>query len=92
MIDQQRRLLTDYAQKHKIPFTNVYMDCGYSGRSLDQSGLQKALAEIHQGRAEKILVVNSNRLFRGQFSPELRDIPIHTVAKEPCLLYTSRCV
>ncbi len=84
MLDQQRRLLIDYAQEHQIPFTNIYMDCGYTGRSLDRPGLQKALAEIHQGRVEMILVVNSNRLFRGQLPPELRNIPVHTVAKEPC--------
>ena len=83
MLDHQRRQLIDYAQENKIPFTNVYMDCGYTGRSLDRPGLQKVLAEIHQGHAGMILAVNSNRLFRGPLPPELRGIPVHTVFKEP---------
>ena len=80
----QRARLTAYAEKKGMEITGIYMDAGFSGRTLERPGLQSVLAAMKDGTADTILVVNRSRLFRGLLPEELRGLPIRAV-NEPDL-------
>lgn len=77
--------LLNYAEKHGIEVTSIYLDVGYSGRTLDRPGLCSAMQAVKDNKADTILVVNRNRLFRGHFPKELKSLPV-LVIKEQNLL------
>lgn len=72
----QELQLLSYAEKNGIEIAGVYLDVGYSGRTLDRPGLQSVMQAVRDGGADTILTVNLNRLFRGHFPKELQDLPV----------------
>ena len=75
----QRACLMAYAEKKGMEIAEVYMDAGYSGRTLDRPGLKAVIQAVREGRADTVLVANRNRLFRDRLPVEFRDLPIHAV-------------
>ena len=72
----QEMQLLSYAEEKGIEITGIYLDVGFSGRKLDRPGLCSVLQAIKDGQADTVLVVNHNRLFRGQYPKELKRLPV----------------
>lgn len=77
--------LLNYAEKHGIEVISIYLDVGYSGRTLDRPGLYSAMQAVKDNKADTILVVNRNRLFRGHFPKELKSLPVLAIKEQNLL-------
>jgi len=63
-IINQRRLLTEYADKNGfIPYESI-ADDGYSGTNGDRPGWQEVIARIEAGEVSTLIVKDSSRMFR----------------------------
>jgi DNA invertase Pin-like site-specific DNA recombinase len=63
-LDAQRAKLRAYAELYEPELVDVIVDAGYSAKSLDRPGLQRALAMLKVGDVEGLLVVKLDRLTR----------------------------
>jgi Resolvase, N terminal domain len=63
-LDAQRAKATAYAQLYDLDLCEVIVDAGESAKSLDRSGLQRALGMLKRGEAAALLVVKLDRLTR----------------------------
>lgn len=77
---QQSRLIA-YAEKNGMEIAGIYMDAGFSGRTLDRPGLQSVVRAVRDGSADTILVANRSRLFRGTLPEELRGLSVCAVTE-----------
>lgn len=68
--------LLNYAEKNGIVVTGVYLDVGYSGRTLERPGLRSVMQSVNDGKADTILVTDRCRLFRRFFPKELQRLPV----------------
>ena len=68
--------LLNYAVKNGIGVVGVYLDIGFSGRTLDRPGLCSVMQSVNDGKADTILVTDRCRLFRGLFPKELQRLPV----------------
>lgn len=68
--------LRSYAKENGIEVTGISLDVGFSGRKLDRPGLCSVLRAVKDWQADTVLVVNHNRLFRGQYPKELKGLPV----------------
>lgn len=71
--------LKSYAEKQGLEITGVYTDIGYSGLTLERPGLCSVIQAAQNGKADTILVVNRDRLFRGRFPKELQEFPVVSI-------------
>lgn len=62
-LDVQRAKLTAYAQAMDLELVEVFADEG-SAKNLRRPGIQAALAAMHKGRADGLLITNLDRLTR----------------------------
>jgi site-specific DNA recombinase len=60
----QREKLQGYAKLYDLELVAVIEDAGQSGKTLNRPGLQQALATIHQGKADGLLIAKLDRLSR----------------------------
>lgn len=67
--------LLNYAEKHGIEVTSIYLDVGYSGRTLDRPGLCSAMQAVKDNKADTILVVNRSRPVSGALSQRIKESP-----------------
>lgn len=72
----QELQLLNYAEKNGIEIAGIYLDVGYSGRTLDRPGLQSVMQSIKNGKADMVLTTDHTRLFRGHFPKELQELPV----------------
>ena len=63
-LDAQREKLAAYATLYELELVAVEVDAGESAKSLARPGLQRALAALHRGEAEALVVVKLDRLTR----------------------------
>ena len=63
-LDVQRAKLAAYAQAMDLELVEVFADEGASAKNLKRAGIQAALAAMHEGRADGLLVTKLDRLTR----------------------------
>jgi site-specific DNA recombinase len=63
-LEAQREKLQQYAGLYGLNLVAIHVDSGLSAKTLSRPGLQSALADLEQGRAEGLLVVKLDRLTR----------------------------
>ena len=63
-IQNQRRILSDYAQDRKFPNPVFFIDDGYSGTDFDRPGFQEMLDEIEADHVAVVLTKDLSRLGR----------------------------
>jgi DNA invertase Pin-like site-specific DNA recombinase len=63
-LDAQRAKVEQYAELYDLELLEVVIDAGVSAKTLDRSGLQKALGMLKAGQAEALLVAKLDRLTR----------------------------
>src|SRR4051812_10036683 len=63
-LDAQRAKVRAYAALYDLELVEVIVDAGASAKTLDRSGLQRALAMLKRGQAQALLVVKLDRLTR----------------------------
>jgi len=69
-LDVQREAIRDYCERHGHQLVKVYEDAGISGAAeeeddlLKRDGLQDLLADLPQLKPERVLVLNTSRLWR----------------------------
>src|SRR5262249_37494924 len=60
----QRAKVAAYAELYDLELVEVVVDAGASAKTLERTGLQRALGMLRGGRAEALLVVKLDRLTR----------------------------
>jgi DNA invertase Pin-like site-specific DNA recombinase len=63
-LDAQRAKAEAYAQLYDLELVEVIVDAGYSAKTLERPGLQKALGMLRSGAADALLVAKLDRLTR----------------------------
>ncbi|MBP3208438.1 MAG: recombinase family protein [Oscillospiraceae bacterium] len=63
-IQNQRRILSDYARDKKLPKPVFFIDDGYSGTDFDRPGFQEMLDEIEADHVAVVLTKDLSRLGR----------------------------
>ena len=63
-IQNQRRILSDYARERKFPNPVFFIDDGYSGTDFDRPGFQEMLDEIEADHVAVVLTKDLSRLGR----------------------------
>src|SRR5262245_9941482 len=63
-LEAQRARVEAYAQRYDLELVDVIVDAGVSAKTLDRTGLQRALETLKMRRAEALLVVKLDRLTR----------------------------
>ena len=63
-ISNQKRLLSDYAEKNGLTPYEYYVDDGYTGRNFNRPGFQRMLSDIEAGTVGTVLTKDLSRLGR----------------------------
>jgi DNA invertase Pin-like site-specific DNA recombinase len=63
-LDAQRAKVEAYASLYDLDLVEIIVDAGASAKTLDRTGLNRALAMIKAGKADALLVVKLDRLTR----------------------------
>ena len=63
-VTNQRRLLAEFAQKHRLSVMGEYVDDGYSGTSFDRPDFKRMIADIEAGKINMVLTKDMSRLGR----------------------------
>ncbi len=63
-VTNQRSLLCDFVEKHKLDVYNVYIDDGYSGTSFDRPGFNRMIEDIEKKRVNMVITKDLSRLGR----------------------------
>lgn len=63
-IDNQRRLLTQEAQRRGIRVEEVYVDDGFTGTNFRRPGFERMIADIERGRIDTVMTKDLSRLGR----------------------------
>lgn len=64
-VDNQKRIIDDYAKKHNLAIDCYYIDNGYSGINLERPQLQQLLRDIKSKKiTDRVIVVDASRLGR----------------------------
>lgn len=61
----QRKKLQHHAQRNHFQIVGCYEDFGFPGYILERPGLTKMLDAFADGKFDAVLVVNRDRLYRG---------------------------
>lgn len=69
-LDMQRCELEHYAVEKGFQISGYYEDNGFSGHDLSRPGLTQLRIDYDSGSFERVLVVNRNRLYRGNLWSE----------------------
>ena len=65
-IQNQKRILEQYAIDHRFPNTQFYVDDGYSGASFNRPDFQRMMADMEDGKIGIIITKDLSRLGRNQ--------------------------
>ena len=86
-IQNQRRILEEYAERNGfVPFINIHDD-GYSGTNWNRPGWQELIAAVEAGRVQTIIIKNLDRMGRdylraGAFREQFRSLNVRLIAVE----------
>lgn len=67
-IEQQKKLLLDYAHKMGYTETTTYLDNGFSGLTLDRPAMKQLNADIAAGKVNTVVVKDLARIARNYTS------------------------
>jgi len=65
-IQNQKRILEQYARDHRFPNIQFYVDDGYSGASFNRPDFQRMMADMEDGKIGIIITKDLSRLGRNQ--------------------------
>ena len=65
-IQNQKRILEQYAIDHRFPNIQFYVDDGYSGASFNRPDFQRMMADMEDGKIGIIITKDLSRLGRNQ--------------------------
>lgn len=65
-IQNQKKILEQYAAEHRFPNPQFYVDDGYSGASFNRPDFQRLLADMEEGKIGTIITKDLSRLGRNQ--------------------------
>ena len=65
-IKNQKLILQQYAEQHRFPNIQFYVDDGYSGVTFDRPAYLEMMAEVAAGRVSTIIVKDHSRLGRNR--------------------------
>ena len=74
-VQLQKGYLTDFASKQGHSIFKIYSDIGYAGHDLTRPEFVEMLNDAKRGAFDAILVVNENRLYRGEIA-NIGELPI----------------
>lgn len=77
-VQLQKEYLTDFASKHGYSIFKIYSDIGYAGHDLTRPEFVEMLHDAKRGAFDAILVVNENRLYRGEIA-NIGELPIPVI-------------
>lgn len=77
-VQLQKEYLTDFASKHGYSIFKIYSDIGYAGHDLTRPEFVEMLNDAKRGAFNAILVVNENRLYRGEIA-NIGELPIPVI-------------
>ncbi len=63
-IQNQRELLTKYAQEHNYTNTRIFVDDGYTGTNFNRPGIKEAFSLVKQGEVQCFIVKDLSRFGR----------------------------
>ena len=63
-VTNQRSLLCDFAEKHKLDVFDVYIDDGYSGTTFDRPDFNRMIEDIEKKRVNMVITKDLSRLGR----------------------------
>lgn len=63
-ITNQRRILTEYAERHNMEIVDIYIDDGYSGYTMSRPDFNRLKNDLNAGKVDTILVKDLSRLGR----------------------------
>ena len=85
-LDNQMHRLLSHAQESGADTYMFFVDNGYNGLTAERPAFQNLIAEIHENRVQKIVVVSLDRLYRSYLAAvaflddmEQRGIPIYSI-------------
>ena len=67
-LDNQMHRLLSHAQESGADTYMFFVDNGYNGLTAERPAFQNLIAEIHENRVQKIVVVSLDRLYRSYLS------------------------
>lgn len=65
-IQNQKKILEQYARDHHFPDPQFYVDDGYSGANFNRPDFQRLLADVEDGKVGVIITKDLSRLGRNQ--------------------------
>ena len=65
-IQNQKRILEQYARDHRFPNIQFYVDDGYSGASFNRPDFQRMMSDMEDGKIGIIITKDLSRLGRNQ--------------------------
>ncbi len=63
-IRNQKMLLKQYADEHKLRNVRFYVDDGYSGSNFDRPDFQRMIRDIDEGKVSTVIVKDMSRFGR----------------------------
>ena len=63
-IENQKKIITLWADQHELPISKFYLDTGYSGSNFQRPAFQQLLQDISAGKIECVIVKDLSRVGR----------------------------
>ena len=63
-VENQKSLLTEFAEKHRLSVYDTYIDDGWSGTSFDRPAFQRMIADIEAKKVNMVITKDLSRLGR----------------------------
>ena len=77
-VQLQKEYLSDFASKHGYSIFKIYSDIGYAGHDLTRPEFVEMLHVAKSGAFDAVLVVNENRLYRGEIA-NIGELPVPVI-------------
>lgn len=63
-IENQKKIISLWAEQHELPISKFYVDVGYSGSTFQRPAFQQLLQDISDGKIECVIVKDLSRVGR----------------------------
>lgn len=63
-IENQKKIISLWAEQHELPISKYYVDVGYSGSTFQRPAFQQLLQDISAGKIECVIVKDLSRVGR----------------------------
>lgn len=89
-VQLQKKYLTDFALKHGCSISKIYSDIGYAGHDLTRPAFTQMVNAAKKGAFDAILVVNHNRLYRGNLL-NIQKLPVPVITPGHPIIWAKQC-